>query len=249
MKFAAWSDLHGKVPRSEFRKDLEGVDVLLLAGDVFESTIPATPLLSFFDKARNDFGVRRIVMTPGNHDLDIAAQWFRDHRDDICDYNEWQFRRPFCNPDIMGRLESAGVDVLIDRTIDIDGIKIHGSPWSPTFCGWAFMDKDRNLAGRYDGIGNVDIWISHSPPRIYGSEIDIITDPGSDYGKQCGSVSLADAIGQVQPRYFLCGHIHSGDHNLLEVGRTKCYNVSHVDEMYRGRYPVLKFDFEKENRK
>ena len=48
-------------------------------------------------------------------------------------------------------------------------------------------------------------------------------------------------------KLLLCGHIHTGNHNLTtlnSVAKTKACNVSMLDEQYKVRYPVAEFYLE-----
>ena len=48
-------------------------------------------------------------------------------------------------------------------------------------------------------------------------------------------------------KLLLCGHIHTGNHNLTtlnNVAKTKACNVSMLDEQYEVHYPVAEFYLE-----
>lgn len=245
MKFAVTSDLHGS-PITDFdSKQLEGVDTLLIAGDVFEMNRKINKMVNYFNYIQEEYGVKNIIMTPGNHDHNIFEGYLENHPDDTGEARRYDYI-PRIYKDEMK--ERCNLDILIDESMEIDGIKIYGSPWSPNFYNWAFMKSDAELDKRYEKIpDDVDILLSHTPPLIDGSDIDAIKWPGWDY-HHCGSAALERAIAKKKPKYMFCGHIHSGDHNLLEFGDTKCYNVSYLGEDYEPHYPILKFKLNKEKK-
>jgi len=63
--------------------------------------------------------------------------------------------------------DDKGIHYLFNETIEIDGYKIWGSPYTPTFFDWAFM-KPRNKINRlWKTIPNdTDIVITHGPPMF-----------------------------------------------------------------------------------
>jgi hypothetical protein len=38
---------------------------------------------------------------------------------------------------------------LEEDSVVVEGYKIYGSPYTPEFCGWAFMEEDDELAKRW----------------------------------------------------------------------------------------------------
>jgi len=68
--------------------------------------------------------------------------------------------------------------VLIDETVEVDGIKIHGTPWSPWsfgrkhgFIKFAFCDDDNFIQYRWAHIPEgLDILVTHCPPGWCGLE-------------------------------------------------------------------------------
>ena len=89
---------------------------------------------------------------------------------------------------------------------------------------------------------NLDVLLTHTPPHIDNSFIDT----SMQYGLRgpFGSKELANAIAEKQPRYAFCGHIHSGDHQPLHIGKTECRNVSRVNEDYDIAYEPFIFEID-----
>lgn len=124
---------------------------------------------------------------------------------------------------------------LIDEEVTIEGVRIHGTPWSPTFGhNWAFMGNEYRLSHYYQKIApGVDILVSHGP--AYGILDGVPTWSGAkcDWDlRHTGSHALAKAIRDVKPKYVLLGHIHEG-HGYVEVDGVKYINSSIMDANYR----------------
>lgn len=97
---------------------------------------------------------------------------------------------------------------LENEDVTIEGIKIFGSPYTPTFgYGWAF-NKDRNKLERiWRNIidKDVDIVINHGPPK---GILDLSTDRNGNI-ERCGDKSLLNRVKEVNPKLCLFGHIHN----------------------------------------
>src|SRR4051794_33499553 len=92
---------------------------------------------------------------------------------------------------------------LQDSSVEIDGLKIYGTPWQPWFYDWAFNLSEEELAKKWEMIpASTDILVCHGPPRGYG---DVTQD-----NRRVGSPSLWDAIFRIRPRLCVFGHIHEG---------------------------------------
>ena len=236
MKIAVSSDWHGNLPKKLNRKAIENCDALLLAGDVFPSVLHweygvIGPVENYL-KSLSDGGVS-VYLTPGNHDFHLYNGWVEDHpehevpRGRISDLSNL----PPYGPDILK--EICGASLLIDEEVDLNGIRAYFTPWTPDFCGWAFMLPEDRLRSVYGKIPDgVDILVSHGPPRF--GTIDTIRESGVP----CGSQAFLDSILEKRPKQVFCGHIHTGNHEETLIGESRCFNVSLLDEYYEVRYPV-----------
>lgn len=233
MKIAVSSDWHGMKPAERDRETISKCDLLLLCGDVFESHHHNEKLENYFRQLKSD-GIR-VVMTPGNHDFGIFYTKYPNE--------EIPFTRSYgCKKYPLDYLKSElGIDCLIDQGIELDGLKIYGTPWTPKFLDWAFMrDDNGSIKEKFDLIPNgLDILLCHGP---YNNEKDPIDSccPGLYSGQpdHLGSVQLFKTILEKQPRFFFCGHIHSASHLEFNVGKTICSNVSYLGEDYKPHYPI-----------
>jgi len=197
MRITCISDLHGTLP------EIPVCDILLVAGDVLPLDIQhyrlqsVTWLQNRFAQWAESTKAKHIVMTAGNHD--------------------------FVFEDMKVPIE--GVDVLIDKSITIEGLKIWGSPWSLPFFQWAFMATEEELQKKYDLIpDDTNIILSHTPPY---SVCDLTTDVIN-----AGSKSLLSKIVQLpELKLVVSGHIHEA-RGIKELGLTTIVNASVLDENY-----------------
>lgn len=125
---------------------------------------------------------------------------------------------------------------LEDEEITIDGFKIYGSPWTPTFFDWAFMkDPGPDLRELWNRIPEgVDLLITHGPPY------KILDFCGKNVGCSDLSEVLATKL-KYPPRFHVFGHIHES-HGCYTTQSTKFYNVSICNEHYVPVNPVTVFE-------
>lgn len=188
MKIAAFSDCHWLYKNI---KKFPKADILIFAGDWCGSGLymdETTTFIEWFKKLK----YRNKVVVPGNHDR-------------FCEWNMSLCKDLFKN---------AGINLLIDEQINIEGVSIYGTPWCPFFNYWAFMKPDEDLKDIFKQIpNNLDILVTHTPPKG-------ICDP-TDYG----SDSLRKHLNNVNPKVHIFGHNHGG-YGYQETINTKFYNVA-----------------------
>lgn len=131
------------------------------------------------------------------------------------------------------------VTYLQDELIEVEGIKIYGSPWTPHFGSeyWRFhTHSDEERVKLWDKIPEgLDILVTHGPPKG-------ILD-GTLEGDEAGDRQLHDRVLQVRPRIHVFGHIHEDYGHctggslpaLKERKLTDFYNASVVDRLYQVR--------------
>lgn len=226
----ATSDLHGYLDGIEKACVDNKVDILVIAGDIQPADIFTNPNRWFLDtfvgllknlKALNV----EVVAIEGNHDF-----WLKNNRASIALF-----------PD--------NFHLIYNESIGVKGISFYGTPWVPYINGrWCYEGKDADNYYRMIPA-NVDVLITHSPPRIPYHHIDESTAWDKRYWKHFGSEVLYKTILEQKPKVNFCGHIHSGDHKGCTIkGKGDalgclCHNVSRVDERYRIAYPfrIVKF--------
>jgi len=114
---------------------------------------------------------------------------------------------------------------LEDESIEIEGIKFYGSPWSPWFYDWAFnLPRGEPLKKKWNKIPlDTDILITHSPPYS-------ILDKALRGGYE-GCADLLYRVRVVEPLYHIFGHIHEA-YGIKSEGNTVFINASNLDFNY-----------------
>lgn len=155
-------------------------------------------------KHKFKFGV---VFVPGNHDFIFQ-------------------REPTLAKELM-----TNAMVLIDEQIDINGLKIYGSPWTPYFHNWAFnLFRGEELKRKWDMIPrNTDVLITHGPPHGYGDKLD---EYGSEPGINVGCEDLLNAIDEIRPQLHVFGHIHE-NYGMYQRNDTTLINASSCTSDYK----------------
>jgi Icc-related predicted phosphoesterase len=226
MKIFATSDLHGIL----YDLDPSGADVVVIAGDF--AKLNRLDMLGFHDQKKwvderfipwtQKYTEIEFVVVPGNHDVifDRAKAGL---------FPEMNFNVKF----------PKNVHLLLNEGIEIQGVSFYGTPNIPIInYRWAFESNGKTMKDSFSKIPeNVDVLVTHSPPRIQGKFIDTSLQWGGT--EFFGSYELADAILEKSPRFVFCGHIHSGSHEPCEFGKSMIYNVARVDENYEIAYPPV----------
>lgn len=197
MTIVAISDTHGKHQNLVLPKG----DMLIHAGDVTSrgKEIEVIAFLKWF--AATDFTYK--IFIAGNHDF-----YFERFGDEV-----------------TNQLIPTNVIYLNDSGIEIEGIKIWGSPISPWFYDWAFnRHRGNDIKKHWDKIiQNTDILITHGP--AFG-----ILDLTSRY-ENVGCKDLLEKINVINPKFHICGHIHEA-YGQIKNNETEFLNASVLDENY-----------------
>jgi Icc-related predicted phosphoesterase len=208
MKITAISDTHSL----HHKLKLPGGDLLIHAGDVCNrgTQQEAVNFMEWIEKQPYSHK----VFIAGNHDF---------------------FFENFTQQEIQDRLPN-NVFFLNDSGIEIKGIKIWGSPITPTFCNLAFnRDRGNEISTHWDKIPqDTDMLITHGPP--YGFLDKTLKEA------HVGCEDLAQKVIAIKPKFHIFGHIHEA-HGLTKQDDTTYINVSSVDIEYKVR-EVSYCDFE-----
>lgn len=135
-----------------------------------------------------------------------------------------------------------GIIYLNDSRMEINGIKIWGSPIQPEFHNWAFNRKrGEEIKEHWDLIpSDTDILITHGPPySILDKTINL---------ENVGCEELLTKVQSIKPKFHLFGHVHEGygiDKNDLG---TIFINASVLDERYRLKNDPITFELMSKNK-
>ena len=132
------------------------------------------------------------IFIPGNHDTSIERNLVK-------------------NSDFIW----AGIHLLNHDWMNVDGIKIFGSPYTPTFGQWAFMKSRETINRVWEQIPEgMDIVAVHGPCK---GILDLSRDR-QNVLEFCGDGALRKHIlNRVKPKYFLSGHIHNCE-DIINTG-------------------------------
>jgi Icc-related predicted phosphoesterase len=173
MKIINIADTHG------LHKDLviDEADMIIFAGDFMTDGYNESEVDDFIEWFSN-IDIKYKIMIAGNHDRFV--QNFKD--------------------DFTNKLPKS-IIYLEDSSVEIEGLKIYGTPWSKVFGGWAFNASENALQALFDGIPeDIDILISHAPQY---KMLDNIS------GRNVGEKTLSSKIQKLNNlSLHVFGHIH-----------------------------------------
>lgn len=193
------SDTHGS--HDDLTAKLNGGFILIHAGDV--SCMGHRKEIKGFIKWFSALPYEHKIFIAGNHDFGFEK------------YDADYFKFP------------QGVHYLQDSMIEIEGLKIYGSPYSPRFYDWAFMEsRGEKIAQIWSKIPEgIDILVTHGPPR------GVLDTNKND--EDCGCDDLLARVEIIKPKVHVFGHIHEGWGSMHSSQRGITFiNASNLDENY-----------------
>jgi Icc-related predicted phosphoesterase len=168
-------------------------DILIHAGDftMFGRSLSA---IEDFNAWLGEMPHRIKIVVPGNHEYFLEADQSR-------------------------RLLISNAIVLINEGVEVEGLRIWGSPATPLY-GGAFglssSEEQRRLYAHMPATTNV--LITHGPPH---GILDVA--PGSRI--HSGSAELLEAVQRIRPRLHVFGHVH-GAYGIFETEHTTFVNAA-----------------------
>ncbi len=189
MRIVCISDTHSYHQRTE----VPDGDILLHAGDITRFGKLAD--VESFDRWLGTLPHKHKIVICGNHD--------------------------FCFQEEPAKARSSLTSAIYleDESVEIEGLKIYGSPWQPWYGGWAFnVERGPALAEKWARIpDDTQILITHGPPEG-------ILDR-TFRGEVVGDRELFDRVKVVKPRLHVFGHIHEAA-GRMEIDGTTFINAS-----------------------
>lgn len=225
MKVTALSDFHGMLPKLE-----EETNLLLIAGDISPFSIQGKKdemwnwLETSFREWIEEVPAERIILVAGNHDFVFEGSSKKKIYD-------WE--KSF--DDKLVYLENEYYEIGEEGK---NSIKIFGTPYCHIFGNWPYMRSPDILKEKFKSIPeDLDILITHDPVFNLGSS-DVILKPkypSQAHFNHVGNPELYERLMEMYdnnsvPKYVICGHIHSGEHQLEEHLGMKVANVALMDE-------------------
>lgn len=189
MKFVAISDTHCRHRSLRLPKG----DVLLHAGDISYrgDRKEIEDFLDWFGKLPYSYK----IFIAGNHDFYFEKE----------------------KASVIKNLIPDTVHYLKDEEININGIRVWGSPYTPWFFRWAF-NKRRGvpMAAHWQSVPpGIDVLLTHGP--VYGV-LDMLINE-----QHAGDKDLLKKVLEVKPKVHICGHIHES------YGTTKRHGIRFIN--------------------
>lgn len=211
MKIVIISDTHLRHLKSPI--NVPECDLLIHCGDALGKG--SIEELRLFVPWLEGLKAKHKVFVPGNHDVIFEK-----------------------NP-ISARKELGGNIVFLqDRQVEIEGLKIYGSPWQPEFCDWAFnLPRGFPLRKKWEAIPDgIDILVTHGPPLG-------ILDFSRFGNEHVGCGDLRQELHRIKPKLHCFGHIH-GDYGTTAWANILFVNASICDEGYVANHPPIVVEME-----
>ena len=170
-------------------------DIFIHAGD-FTMSSESMEAVADFNDWLGGLPHRYKIVVPGNHEFFLEA-----------------------DPSERSLLSNA--TVLINEGIEIEGLRIWGSPVTPMYGGAFGMSSAKDRKRLYARIPQgTDVLVSHGPP--FG-----ILDTAPISGSHEGCRELLDAVTRVQPKLHVFGHIHTA-YGVFRTEHTTFVNASRL---------------------
>jgi Icc-related predicted phosphoesterase len=241
MRITHISDTHNK--HSQLNGLLPGGDLLIHSGDI--SSLGRKSEVERFVKWFNDIdNYTNKVFIAGNHDMTFdREQLLRDklaHFEGKTDYDtECAEGKPDWLKELLGIHLRPNVSYLENSDLTINGIKIWGSPVTPSFgYGWGFnKDRGYDINEVWNTIPmDTNIVITHGP--IYG-----YCDRTDRGGLNVGCEQLYHRLNEVQPRLHFSGHIHEA-YGYRNTDWGYAFNGCNCDLSYLVNNKPMTFDYD-----
>lgn len=194
----SFSDVHDRFGLLKFPK----ADLYICSGDATNmGTIGSFEIFNrVMGECLKQKLTKKVLFVPGNHDFGLQDEY----GDSI--------------------LALSNMEVLIDKTIELYGLKIHGSPWTPIFYNWAFMKREIDLGNKWNLIpDDVNILVTHGPPYS-------ILDKIERFPFNVGSSTLKQKIDFLIEKNLILhqfGHIHES-RGIKKIKNTTFMNASSI---------------------
>jgi len=197
VRLVLMSDTHGH----HREIDVPDGDVLLHAGDFTMLNKTTTFSIRDFNDWLGDLPHKDKVLIPGNHD---AGFIYPEYRELI-----------------------TNARLLINEGIEVQGLKIWGSPITPNDWGTFGAATAQERARAFSRIpDDTDVLITHGPPL---GILDQVFKPSVPQG----CLQLLDAVRRARPRYHVFGHIHQG------YGRMRIHGTEFINAALAGPSDAL----------
>ena len=220
MRICVTSDFHGELPDAH-----DVADLTLICGDIvplrMQRNIPQSRkwLETEFMYWVKNWPSERICYVAGNHDFVFERMMPND----------------FAQLQLLSDHKLMYLNGRTSFFFHHEGkiYKIFGTPYCHEFGNWAFMYSDEELEKLYEPIPkDCDILISHDAAHINNLGL-VPPNQWHPYDSvDAGNKVLEKFVRERKPKYYFCGHIHEGNHQITEIDGTTMANVSLLNDYY-----------------
>jgi Icc-related predicted phosphoesterase len=206
LKFVAISDTHCR----HYNLKLPKGDVLIHAGDVTY-------------RGRQD-------------EVEDFLKWFREqpfrYKVFIAGNHDFFFQKT--KKETLEKMIPREVIYLNDSGVELEGIKLWGSPITPFFFDWAFNRLRGATINKHWKLipPDTDVLITHGP--VFGILDTVMND------RHVGCKDLLKKVKEVKPKVHVCGHIHES-YGKIKKNETLFINACVLNESYEFINPPLTF--------
>ena len=170
----------------ELLKIPENIDIVIHSGDCsnyrdpYKNEYEVRDFIHWF----SSLPIKHKIFVAGNHDTSIEKRLIK--------------RQDFDKKDII---------YLENNSVEINGLKIYGSPITPQFGDWSFMRSRSKICKIWDAIeNNTDVLVTHGPPK---SILDSAYRSNSN-AELAGCLNLFKKVHKLPDlKTHLFGHIHN----------------------------------------
>lgn len=241
------SDTHNK--HNQLNGKLVGGDILIHSGDI--SSLGRKREVESFIKWFNAIdNYTHKIFIAGNHDMSFDSEKLMQDKIDYFDGKRtvWDTEGNTHipaegKPDWLIELLENGLDdnvyYLENSDITIDGLKVWGSPITPSFgYGWGFnKNRGYDINEVWNGIpSDTDIVITHGP--IFG-----YCDRTQYGGINVGCEQLYHKLNEVNPKLHFSGHIHEA-YGYRSTNWGYAFNGCSCDLGYMVNNMPMTFDYD-----
>lgn len=208
MKLLHISDTHGSHSALDetikMLVETNDIDVVIHSGDFMRHSMKYMDYESFIEWFKS-LPIEHKILVPGNHDM-----W--------CEQLEFdqEFRKAVVPDD---------VHLLINESVEIEGVIFWGSPYTPEFFDWGFQLYGTDGYDLWKEIPeNTDVLITHGPSM---GVLDMLPT-----GVFVGCPFLAQRIDELEIKAHLFGHIHDA-YGLSHEATYVAANSAIMNEEYK----------------
>ncbi|CAE8682023.1 unnamed protein product, partial [Polarella glacialis] len=112
--------------------------------------------------ASQPHGLKLVV--PGNHDMILDENYYDAY------WGDWSAQQE-SHSEAVAEFTSRGIQLLVDKSIEVHGLHVYGSPWVTRYASWktAFNKESEAMGEHWQSVPDgVDVLLTHMPPLGVG---------------------------------------------------------------------------------